>query len=416
MIKVIDVTKCWCGSKILTKFSQHYLICSSCHTLIASPRFSDEFYNSGDDKQNFYGKNYWIDHVKVDYNFPDIFERSRLDITERCLYWLKIILRYKIPPVKTLELGCAHGGLVYLMKLAGYDSCGVEMSPWLCNYAKTIFNIPMECGRIEDLSVENNSFDMIILMDVLEHMTDPLNSLKVIARGLKDDGIIVIQTPCFRDPKKSYKLLKEEKNIFLEQLKEKEHLCIFNTDSMEMILKKAGFKYVSFEPEYFPYDMFVFASKSTLTKHSEDNIEEILLKTTKGRTVLALIDLFKQKEKQKRYLEELEPERNKLRAELCDLKKHFKNCEEDREARLTVIEEQGLRLGEIEAERNKINYEFMEFKRHYKNIEADWAARLTVIEEQGRRLGELEAQRNKLKAELADISKKLEKTSTTRKK
>ncbi len=414
MPEFINVTQCWCGSEILTKFSQHYLICADCHTLVARQRFSDEFYNPGDDKQNFYGKNYWIDHVKEEYNFPDIFERSKLDIIERCLYWLKTILKYKLPPAKTLELGCAHGGLVYLMKLAGYDSCGTEMSPWLCNYAKKIFNIPMECGRIEDLSIENKSFDIIILMDVLEHMTDPLNSLKLIARILNDDGIIVIQTPCFRNPDKTYKFLKNENNFFLEQLKEKEHLYLFNTESIEKILKKAGFKYISFETEFFPYDMFIFAGKSILNEYSEENIAEILLKTTNGRTALALIDLFNLKEKQKRYLEKLEPERNKLRAELFDLKLHFKNCEEDRESRLEVIEEQGRHLGELEAQRNKLNSELMELKGHYKNIESDWAARLTVIEEQGRRLGELEAQRNKFEAELADISKELEKSEYNR--
>ena len=194
MTNMTPLDHCWCGSNKLRVFSEHYNKCEECNTLLVKQRMPDDFYRVSDDAASFYGKDYWLKHVKEDYGFPDVFERSRNDLPERCTYWIRDILKYKLPPAKTLELGCAHGGLVYLMKLAGFDAAGTEMSNWICEYASKTFNIPMLCGRIEDLNIPPKSLDIVILMDVLEHMTDPVGGLKLIANILKDDGIVVIQT------------------------------------------------------------------------------------------------------------------------------------------------------------------------------------------------------------------------------
>ena len=178
MAELQDTPECWCGSKYFDTFSEHYRMCRSCGTLVATRKYGDSEYEPGDGEQSFYGKTYWTEHVKNDYGLPDIFERSRADLIERSLYWLKTIFKYKLPPAKTLELGCAHGGLVFLMKLSGFDAQGAEMSPWICDFAADIFDIPVQCGRIEDLSIESKSLDIVVLMDVLEHMTDPMNGIK----------------------------------------------------------------------------------------------------------------------------------------------------------------------------------------------------------------------------------------------
>ena len=71
------------------------------------------------------------------------------------------------------------------MRLAGFDASGAEMSPWLCQFARDTFNVPMLCGPIEDLDVESGSLDMLVMMDVLEHMPDPVGSMKRIAEPVE---------------------------------------------------------------------------------------------------------------------------------------------------------------------------------------------------------------------------------------
>jgi 2-polyprenyl-3-methyl-5-hydroxy-6-metoxy-1,4-benzoquinol methylase len=375
-----SVNQCWCGSAALDVFSKYYYKCKECNTLICKFRMSDEFYKGGDDPGNFYGKNYWTNFLTKEYGYPDIVQLSRIYLAERCIYWLRNILKYKLTPAKTLELGCAHGGLVFLMKLAGYDAAGSEMSQWLCDYAHNTFDITMMCDRIEDLNVSDGSYDAILLMDVIEHLTDPVAGLKRIARSLKDDGIAVIQTPCWRETDKTYEEMKNGKSIFIEQFKEKEHLYLFNEASIKRILNETGFPHIAFEPSIFSYDMFIFAGKRPLNKIEQDVIDNELQKTPKRRIALALLDVYDQSER-----------KNKL----------LSDCEADRAARLVVIEEQAKQFAErlAEAETEKAaKLEVMENQAkqlagRLADAETENAAKLEIIENQAK---ELEAFRGSL--------------------
>lgn len=346
-MNLISVDQCWCGSKDLTDFSEHYFRCNECKTLVCKTRLPEECFRSGDETERFYGKDYWLKHVKEAYGI-DITERSRNDLSERCIHWLREIVKYKLPPARTLELGCAHGGLVFLMKFAGYDSTGTEMSPWICDYAQSTFNIPMMCGSLEDLSVHRESFDMIILMDVIEHLTDPVGNLRSIAKVLKDDGVVIIQTPCWRETENTYEEMTISNSPFLPMFVEKEHLHLFNENSIKQILADTGFPHLTFEPQIFPYDMFVFAGKQPLTKIAEDHIVTEFQRTPEGRIILALTDgytRFKVKEK--------------------ELEEKLSECEADRTTRLEIIERQ-----------------HTEFAKMIDECEADRAARLEVINKQ----------------------------------
>ena len=284
-------SKCWCGAGSARPFSEHYFQCSSCHTLISDQIRPAEFYKGADDGDTLYGRDYWLHHVK-ELGYPDIYEGSRNDLIERDVYWLRDILKYRLPPGKTLELGCCHGGSVHLMRLAGFDASGAEMSPWLCQFAKDTFDVPMLCGPVEDLDVEPGTLDLVAMMDVLEHMPDPVGSLRRIASLLKDDGILVIQTPCNRGYNRSYEQMKAVNDMFLQQLKEDEHLYLYNEDSVSKLLSETGFPCLAFEKSIFGYDMFIFAGKQELKVNSPEVIASKLTESTDGRTALALLDLF----------------------------------------------------------------------------------------------------------------------------
>jgi len=293
-----DKARCWCGEGATQQFSEHYLQCTACHTLISDQIKPAEFYKGADDGDALYGKDYWLRHVK-ELGYPDIYERARNDLVERNLYWLRDILKYRLPPGKTLELGCCHGGSVHLMRLAGFDAAGGEMSPWLCQFARDTFNVPMLCGPIEDLDIEPESLDMIVMMDVLEHMPDPIGSIKRIARLLKNDGLTVIQTPCIRRYRRSYQEMQAEKEMFLEHMKEKEHLYLYNEKSVAKLLAENGFPKIAFEKPIFAYDMFIFAGKLELSLNNDQEIAAKLSETPEGRTALALLDMYELMDKTK---------------------------------------------------------------------------------------------------------------------
>ncbi|NEO94351.1 MAG: class I SAM-dependent methyltransferase, partial [Moorea sp. SIO3G5] len=120
---------CWCGNTELTEFSPDYFVCYQCGTLVSKTGLRTEQIRVQDDNHDFYGKEYWLSHQTEHYGFPDIRQRARQDLPERCLHWLRTLMAYKLPPAKVLELGCAHGGFVAMMGWAGFEAMGLELSP-----------------------------------------------------------------------------------------------------------------------------------------------------------------------------------------------------------------------------------------------------------------------------------------------
>src|SRR4051794_25506161 len=127
---------CWCGNENLSDFGDGYRRCDACQTLVAgvTPRQSNP--RVTDESSDLYRRDYWFDHQTRDLGCPDIITRSRTDLSERCLHWLRTLLQFKLPPAKVLEIGCAHGGFVAMLRQAGFDATGLELSPSIVDFAK----------------------------------------------------------------------------------------------------------------------------------------------------------------------------------------------------------------------------------------------------------------------------------------
>ena len=282
---------CWCGNGNFASFSPQYGKCKVCGTLVSLESLSDEQLAVDDDETDFYGKQYWLNHQQQDLGFPDIYARARNDLVERNLYWLKTLLKYRLPPADSLELGCGHGSFVALMQKSGYRASGVEMSPWVVAFGRKTFGVPIHVGPVENLDLPKASLDVIALMDVLEHLPNPIATMRHCMDLLKPDGFLLIQTPEFREDI-SYEFLLDSHSPFLEQLKSDEHLHLFSKQSVTNFLEQIGAKHIYFEPAIFShYDMFLIAGGMPLESHNSEQTESALLETPSGRIALALLDL-----------------------------------------------------------------------------------------------------------------------------
>lgn len=283
--------RCWCGSEEFDPFNADYAHCRKCKTLVLQRDVLPDDSKVVDDDSDFYGKKYWLEHQNQDLGYPDIHERARKDITERNLHWLKTLLKYRLPPASILELGCSHGSFVALMRQAGYDASGVEMSPWVVEYGRHVFNIPVSIGPVESLDIPVGSLDCVAMMDVLEHFPDPAKTIAHCLSLLNEDGFLLIQTPRY-DHWLTHKDLTEANHPFLNQLKADEHIFLFSKDSVTDFFSKLGVENVSFEPAIFgAYDMFLLASRKEMTPISENEGTTALLDAPQGRVAQALLDL-----------------------------------------------------------------------------------------------------------------------------
>lgn len=282
---------CWCGSVALADYSDEYRVCHHCGTLVTRANVQAADLTVTRDRDELYSQDYWLRRQSEKYGLPPIQDRARLDLPERCVHWLNLLLKRRLPPARVLEIGCAHGGYVALMRWAGYEASGTEMSPAIVEFAKKTFAVPVHAGCIEDLSFAGGELDVIILNDVIEHLPDPVATLGHCSRLLKPDGFFVIQTPEYKEHL-SYADITRTGDIFINHLRGKsdEHLHLFSRRSTTQLFSRIGLSVLAFENPIFSYDLFFTASRSPLSEHQPEQIATALTRTPSGRLVLALLD------------------------------------------------------------------------------------------------------------------------------
>lgn len=341
---------CWCKNSDLKAFSDDYAICQSCSTLISQKGLSDESLQVNNDDESFYGKNYWLSHQTSDLSQPTIIQRCRTDLHERCAYWLRFLLKNKLPPARILEIGCAHGGFVAMMNQVGYTATGLELSPWIVDLAKKTFEIPVFTGPIESQNIEPESLDVVVLMDVLEHLSDPKSTIQACLKLLKKEGILLIQTPSYPEGI-TYDDLKKLNHAFLGMLQPTEHLYLYTQSSVQSFFQEVGISYFAFESAIFSqYDMFFVASRSELNQNKEEEIEKYLNTSVTNRFIRAILDA-------RMHIEILEEDNHAHSQQIAQLTQWLKEAEYDRTERLKQIEQLTQWLKESEhdrAERLKI--------------------------------------------------------------
>jgi 2-polyprenyl-3-methyl-5-hydroxy-6-metoxy-1,4-benzoquinol methylase len=356
------VLRCWCGNQEFAQYGPEYLRCRTCASLVSRDQPGDRVLRVQNDGLDFYGKAYWFTHQEQDLHQPNLQDRARSDLSERCLHWLRTVLKYRLPPARVLELGCAHGGFTAMLRSIGFDAAGLELSPSVVDYAQRTFRIPMLTGPLEDQRLEDSSFDVIVLMDVLEHLPDPLRTMRRALDLLSDGGFLLIQTPSVPEDVE-YEQLAQRSDRFIEQLKSNEHLFMFTPTALRRFFTSLGAPNVVFEPAMFPwYDMFAVVSRATLLTNGWVRAESALMASPSGRFVLALLDASEKARVMQDRLQESEADRN---ARLANIEKltamlqesearrasELQAYERDRAQHLETISSLHARLVESEADR-----------------------------------------------------------------
>lgn len=285
---------CWCGHRALTPFGPDFLHCGQCQTLVSRFRGkpADEVTRVSTDEEGLYGKGYWFEHQTADVGLPDITSRARTDLPERCVHWLRTVLACKLPPASVQELGSAHGGFVALLQQAGYSAAGLELSPYIVDFARQTFGVPMLLGPVERQPIAPGSLDVLAMMDVLEHLPDPVATLRHVASLLKPDGVLIVQTPRYAEGT-SFDELVAHDDYFLNHMRGKapEHLLLFSQASGRRLMEQVGLPFVSFErPIFHQYDMYFVASAVELRRNTPEQQSAALQATPSGRLTQALLD------------------------------------------------------------------------------------------------------------------------------
>ncbi len=137
---------------------------------------------------------------------------------------------------KVLEVGCSTGLMLSLFQKKGWEVTGVEVSKKAAAVAKKK-GLEIITTPFEDIDF-NQKFDVVIFNHTLEHLKDPVSALQKAAKLLTNRGVLYIDLPNFSSFSANLQ------NVDWPLLLPNEHMWHFTFDSLNILLKKNGFKIV----------------------------------------------------------------------------------------------------------------------------------------------------------------------------
>ncbi len=95
-------------------------------------------------------------------------------------------------PLDVLDVGCGYGYLTNALNKMGLQAKGIDIAGQPIAYAKKIYGNHFEQKEVTDVK---GSYDMIIGIEVIEHLSDPTGFIKKCAELLKPGGKLILTTP-----------------------------------------------------------------------------------------------------------------------------------------------------------------------------------------------------------------------------
>lgn len=163
------------------------------------------------------------------------------------------------PSGTVLDIGCGCGNFLRCMKDAGYSVCGVEPSETGARFARDTHSIEVHHGMMEDFleAHGDRKFDIITLLNVLEHLTQPARALSQLLQILAVGGILAVVVPDarFHDLmgrvrrwgriRDAYWL--DQPQAFLSGFKLPDHLCSFQPRTIASLLRGCGYQIIDMQ-------------------------------------------------------------------------------------------------------------------------------------------------------------------------
>lgn len=135
---------------------------------------------------------------------------------------------------KLLDIGCGSGFFIACLKKYGWNVSGIDISKWATEFARKKLRLNVITGTVEDVQF-NEKFNIVTMYHILEHLPNPIGSLKKVLELIADDGTLIIKGPNLG----SFDRIWHGKKWRGYDLPF--HLYHFTPKTYQMILKMAGF-------------------------------------------------------------------------------------------------------------------------------------------------------------------------------
>ena len=232
------------------------------------------------------------EYYNSEYSVP---EYQKIKVIKKAKIILNLLKKFGLKKgSKILEIGASHGFFLNEIKKRNFIPYGVEISKEACEYAKKQFNIDIENKDFLESKYVNKKefFDVVVLLDVLEHLINQNETLENIYKVLKRKGFLVLTIPNINSLE--FKLC----GRYWRWLSPPAHLFYYSPTTIKKMLEKHNFKVIYLETFqgdsagnllfqiYLSLEQFFFYSlKYVIGRKKLLKIRENIRKNLKNKTI-----------------------------------------------------------------------------------------------------------------------------------
>lgn len=174
--------------------------------------------------------------------------------------------------LSVLDVGCANGGMLKALKELGFENlCGIDPSPVCVENTRRVGADAHQGSLFQPF--KENAYDCVILSHTLEHVQDVRGAMNWIAKRLKPNGVVYVETP---DAKRYLDFLYAPLQDF-----NTEHINHFSLTSLRNLIERGDFIFIEGASKDLPLNDkmdypavygFWKLAKNTKTYFSKDDV------------------------------------------------------------------------------------------------------------------------------------------------
>lgn len=202
--------------------------CQRCGLIYVNPMPDTETLRAFYTEEFFHGN-------RTPAGYADYLRDKEIHIHQFQAYWP--LIRREFPyPGRVLDIGCALGFFPDMARAEGWETVGIELSEFAAQWARDKFGLDVRTGTLLNANLPKNSFDVVTLWATIEHLADPIGTLRGAYRTLKPGGFILITTGEVEG------ILDKLSTGLCYWYQPPAHLYYFSTRTLRAMLQKAGFR------------------------------------------------------------------------------------------------------------------------------------------------------------------------------
>lgn len=177
---------------VATRFDKFDIVrCQECKLAYLNPpptpeqtaKMYEDGYYCGSIKKSVGYSNYSLNTASIKLNPP--------------YAWELLLAETPLSNKRALDIGCACGQWVYWMMKEGAKATGIDLASEGVKLGRDKLGLDLRQTRLEWLDEPKESFDVITMVDFIEHIIDLDNLMTNLASLLKPGGLVFVQTPNF---------------------------------------------------------------------------------------------------------------------------------------------------------------------------------------------------------------------------